>query len=227
MSAAYTQILIHAVNAPLFLDAIPDATAWTGLPREIITVQSLIYASLAMLGKQWVSQYLRNRGGSAADKSRDRQRQLDRLERWHFQLVIESLPLMLQLGLLLLGCALSLYLWTISHTVAGVAMAVTLFGVASCLFFHVRGNALLQLSLSNPSFPRDSDSPLAPPRRPRPSRFTVGRRPPLFHEEIPAIPPPFSRCIPGRLEHIWLRHKCGAGDREHTAGDCDFSHPNF
>ena len=138
------QILIHAVNASLFPDTIPDTTAWAGPPRKIVTVQSLLYASLAtslfaaffaMLGKQWVNRYLRNRGGSATDKSRDRQRKLDGLERWHFQLVIETLPVMLQLGLLLLGCALSLYLWTISRTVAGVAIAVTTVGIASYLFF--------------------------------------------------------------------------------------------
>ena len=132
------------MNASLFPDAIPEAAAWAGPPHGIVTVQSLLYASLAsslfaaflaMLGKKWMNRYLRNRGGSAADKSRDRQLKLDGLERWHFQLVIESLHVMLQLGLLLLGCALSLYLRTISRTVAGVAISVTTFGVASYLFF--------------------------------------------------------------------------------------------
>ena len=144
MTAAYMQILIHAMNASLFPDAVPDAATWTGPPPEIVTVQSLLYASLttslfaaflAMLGKQWVNRYLRNRGGSAADKSRDRQRKLDGLDRWHFHLVIESLPVMLQLALLLLGCALSLYLWTISRTVAGVTIAVTILGVGSYICF--------------------------------------------------------------------------------------------
>ena len=146
MTAAYMQILIHTMNTSLFPDAIQDATTWAGPPPEIVTVQSLLYASLAaslfaaffaMLGKQWVNRYLRNRGGSAADKSRDRQRKLDGLERWRFQLVIESLPVMLQLALLLLGCALSLYLWTISRAVAGVVITITLFGAASYLFFTV------------------------------------------------------------------------------------------
>jgi len=47
----------------------------------------------------------KQRGGSVADKfkSRDRQRKLDGLEKWHFRLVTESLPVMLQLALLLLG----------------------------------------------------------------------------------------------------------------------------
>jgi len=140
MTAAYMQIMIHTMNGSLFPDADPGSVAWTGPPPEIVTVQSLLYASLAtslfaaflaMLGKQWVNRYLRNRGGSAADKSRDRQRKLDGLENWHFYLAIESLPVMLQFALLLLGCALSLYLWTINRTVAGVAVTVTLFGFTS------------------------------------------------------------------------------------------------
>ena len=61
MTAAYMQILINAVNSSLFPDADPGAIAWTGPPPEIVTVQSLLYASLttalfaaflAMLGKQ-------------------------------------------------------------------------------------------------------------------------------------------------------------------------------
>jgi len=143
MTAAYMRILIHTMNNSLFPDADPGSTTWTGPPREITIVQSLLYASLttslfaaflAMLGKQWVNRYLRNRGGSAADKSRDRQQKLDGFEKWHFRLTIESLPVMLQLALLLLGCALSRYLWTISRTVAGVIAAVTIFGITLYIF---------------------------------------------------------------------------------------------
>jgi len=144
MTAAYMQILIHTMNNSLFPDANPGATTWTGPLPEVITAQSLLYASLAtslfaafiaMLGKQWVNRYLRNDGGSAADKSRDRQRKLDGFEKWRFRLVIESLPAMLQLALLLLGCALSRYLWATSRTVAGVVIAFTLIGVTSYVVF--------------------------------------------------------------------------------------------
>ena len=131
------KVLIHAANDSLYTDADPDSVTWTGPPPEIVTTQSLLYASLAtslfaaflaMLGKQWVTWYLRNRGGSAADKSRDRQRKLDGLESWYFHIVIESLPVMLQLALLLLSCALSRHLWSINRTVAGVAVTATLLG---------------------------------------------------------------------------------------------------
>ena len=143
MTAAYMQLLIHTMNNSLFPNADPDSITWTGPPPGVVSVQTLLYASLAtslftafiaMLGKQWINRYLRNRGGSAVDKSRNRQRKLDGLEKWHFQLVIESLPVMLQLALLLLGFALSRYLWTISRTIAGVILAATLFGVTAYVF---------------------------------------------------------------------------------------------
>ncbi|KAF9643511.1 hypothetical protein BDM02DRAFT_3104311, partial [Thelephora ganbajun] len=143
LTAAYLRILIHTMNNSLFPDEDPSSITWTGPPADIVTVQSLLYASLAtslfaaflgMLGKQWVSRYLRNHGGSAVDKSRDRQQKLDGLKEWRFYLAIESLPVVLQLALLLLACALSLYLWTISRTVAGVIIAITLFGVTLYVF---------------------------------------------------------------------------------------------
>ena len=144
MTAAYMRILIHAVNSSLYPDVDPDPAKWSGPPPGIVTIQSLLYASLAtslfaaflaMLGKQWISWYLRNRGGSAVDKSRERQWKLDGLEDWYFHLVIGSLSVMLQLALFLLGCALSKYLWTISRTVAVVAIATTLLGAVAYLCF--------------------------------------------------------------------------------------------
>jgi len=80
-----------------------------------------------MLGKQRDNRYIRNRG---AEKSRDRQHKLDGMKRWYFHVVTEFLPAMLQIALVLLGCALSQYLWTINRMVAGVIVAVTLFGFA-------------------------------------------------------------------------------------------------
>ena len=148
MTAAYMKILIHTMNNSLFPDADPSSFAWTGPPPEIVTVQSILYASLAtslfaaflaMLGKQWINRYIRSHGGSPADKSRDRQQKLDGLEKWKFYLAIESLPVILQLALLLLGSALSLYLWNISRTVAWVILIFTSFGMVSYIFFTLAG----------------------------------------------------------------------------------------
>ncbi|KAF9645111.1 hypothetical protein BDM02DRAFT_703128 [Thelephora ganbajun] len=52
---------------------------------------------------------------------------------------MESLPLMLQVALLLLGCALSRYLWEIDTTVASVVIGVTSLGVLFCFFIAFAG----------------------------------------------------------------------------------------
>ena len=233
MTAAYMQILIHAVNGSLFPGADPGAIAWTGPPPEIITVQSLLYASLAtslfaaflaMLGKQWVNRYLRNRGGSAAEKSRDRQQKLDGLQKWHFHIAIESLPVMLQLALLLLGCALSQYLWTISRTVAGVTIAVTVLGVTLCLL-HPRSNIILRLPLPDTSF--DSH-----PNRPKiPSGYSFAA---ITHHILPLNQKPWtdSRVSSSRdlqcVEEPPLRFRHRRGSRANTTRCyCDATNPGL
>ena len=128
-----------------------------------------------MLGKQWVNRYLRRHGGSAAEKSRDRQRKLDGFNKWNFRLVIESFPVMLQLALLLLGCALSLYLWTTSRTVARVILAFTLSGVILYIFFTLAASLYYDCPYQTPTsiltriiirHLMQSDTPLARSLRP-------------------------------------------------------------
>ena len=77
--------------------------------------------------------------GSAVERSQNRQRKLDGIVAWYFDHVMESLPLMLQAALLLLGCALARYLWEISVTVASVIVGVTSLGLVFYLFFIVAG----------------------------------------------------------------------------------------
>ena len=77
--------------------------------------------------------------GSAIERSQNRQRKLDGIIRWYFDSVMESLPLMLQVALLLLGCALSRYLWKISSTIASVVLGVTSFGLLFYLFILIAG----------------------------------------------------------------------------------------
>ena len=63
---------------------------------------SLLAAFVAMLGKQWLNRYLRRAGGSMIERCGDRQRKCDGLQIWLFRLFVESLPVMLQIALLLL-----------------------------------------------------------------------------------------------------------------------------
>ena len=122
---------------------------WTGPPRRIVEVQAILFASLAaslfsaflaMLGKQWLNRYTSvDMRGSAIERSQNRQRKFDGIVNWYFDHVMGSLPLMLQVALLLLGCALSRYLWEIDTTVASVVLGVTSFGVLFYLFIVVAG----------------------------------------------------------------------------------------
>ncbi|KAF9644089.1 hypothetical protein BDM02DRAFT_1228532 [Thelephora ganbajun] len=93
-----------------------------------------------MLGKQWMNRYASiDMRGSAIERSQNCQRKLDGIVGWYFDHVMESLPLMLQIALLLLGCGLSRYLWEIDTTVASVVLGATSFGVLLYLFIVFAG----------------------------------------------------------------------------------------
>ena len=59
----------------------------------------------------------------------DRQLKFNGLEKWPFRIFIESLPVMLQIALLLLACALSRYMWSINSSVASVIISFTILGI--------------------------------------------------------------------------------------------------
>jgi len=78
--------------------------------------------------------------GNAIERSQNRQRKLNGIITWYFDHVMEALPLMLQAALLLLGGALSRYLWEIDTIVASVALGVTSLGIAFFLFIVLAGS---------------------------------------------------------------------------------------
>jgi hypothetical protein len=86
-------------------------------------------AFIAMLGKQWLNRYLRHAGGSVIERSGDRQRKCDGLQKWPFHLFVESLPVMLQVALLLLACGLCRYMESVNTTVAYILFTLTGLGV--------------------------------------------------------------------------------------------------
>jgi len=112
---------------------------WTGAPHTIIQVQAMLYASLATSGfsaffavlcKRQLNRYASTAmRRNAVGHDQDRQREPDGIFTWNFYQVMESLPVILQLSFLLLGCALSRYLWEIYVIVARIVLGVTVFGV--------------------------------------------------------------------------------------------------
>ena len=109
---------------------------------------ALFSAFLAVLGKQWLNRYA---VGSVADRSHHRQRKLDGMAVWYFSVFMQSLPFMLQVALLLLGCALSLHLWELQPTVSRVVIGVTSLGVVLYLFIVVAGTLYTSCPYQTPA----------------------------------------------------------------------------
>ena len=112
---------------------------------------SLFSAFLAMLGKQWLNRYMStNMRGTAIERSQNRQQKLNGIITWYFHYVMESLPLMLQGALFLLGCALSRYLWEINTTVASVILGVTSLGILFYLVITIAGSVFASCPYQTP-----------------------------------------------------------------------------
>jgi hypothetical protein len=110
---------------------------WNGPDGTIVHVQTILYSSLsasllaalvAMLGKQWLNRYASVELGSIIERGRSRKHKMDGIITWKFDLVMECPPLMLQTALLLLGYALSNYLYVTNKVVASVVIGFTAFG---------------------------------------------------------------------------------------------------
>ncbi|KAJ6489408.1 hypothetical protein DFH09DRAFT_921435, partial [Mycena vulgaris] len=111
----------------------------TGPATIIVVAQSLLYFSLmstllaallAVLGKQWLLHYDSvGKKGTLEERGLERHRKFTGLKNWKFDLVMQVFPLLLQLGLLLFATALSIYLWTINHVIAGLVLCLTSLGV--------------------------------------------------------------------------------------------------
>ena len=139
MNHALLKILASVAlgNVPTGADAV--FPQWSGPDSAIVRVQAILYSSLAasllaafiaMLGKQWLNRYAQmEMRASVIDRSRHRQCKMNGMVTWRFDLVMECLPLMLQIALLLLGYALSDYLFFINKVIAGVLIGFTTFGL--------------------------------------------------------------------------------------------------
>ena len=69
----------------------------------------------------------------------DRQRKCDGLQKWPLHFFVESLPMMLQLALLLLACGLCRHMWSINTPVACTLISLTGLGVLFYLTIVIAG----------------------------------------------------------------------------------------
>ena len=144
MNNRLLEMLLNATTGTLPASSAASVPRWPGPDPVIVQVQCIFYATLsatllasflAMLGKQWLNRYRQSEThGSAVDRSRVRERKLDGIETWRFHIVMEALPLILQCALVLLGFALSRYLWEVSRSASSVVIGFTSFGFLFYLF---------------------------------------------------------------------------------------------
>jgi len=99
---------------------------------------------------EWLNRYLRNSGGSTIERCGDRQRKCDGLKKWPFHFFVESLPVMLQVALLLLACGLCKHMGSINASVAGVLITLTAFGVLFYLGIVVVGTSSYECPFQTP-----------------------------------------------------------------------------
>ena len=150
-TASLLRVLLYKIDNTTFGGNIPALPQWTGPSHTMVQVQAILFSSLAislfsaflaMLGKQWLNRYdSTDMRGSAIERCHNRQQKLGGIVAWYFEHVMELLPLMLQIALLLLGCALSRYLWEINITIASVVIGVTSFGALFYILIIIAGTA--------------------------------------------------------------------------------------
>ncbi|KAJ7769367.1 hypothetical protein B0H16DRAFT_254857 [Mycena metata] len=137
--------------------ALPDAS------KIIVIVQCLLYASLfttllaallAVLGKQWLMYYqAAGSRGTIEQRGLERQRKLDGLVKWKFEAVLQAFPLLLQLALLLFASSISLYLWTVQHSVAVLVTFLTALGLSSYIVLLVSATIFSDCPFQTPLGP--------------------------------------------------------------------------
>ncbi|KAK6985063.1 hypothetical protein R3P38DRAFT_2661870 [Favolaschia claudopus] len=133
--------LFSAVASAFIIQIQPE---FESTPHSLTVVaQSLLYISLgstllaallAVLGKQWLMYYsAAGERGTIEARGLERQRKLDGLQKWKFELIMQAFPLLLQFGLFLFAAALSVYLWRIHNILAGIVLGITAAGTVTYL----------------------------------------------------------------------------------------------
>ncbi|KAJ7106003.1 hypothetical protein C8R44DRAFT_715294 [Mycena epipterygia] len=122
--------LFSAVTSVFIIQIQPEIQS--GTSTIVLVTLCLLYFSLGMtllaslltvLGKQWVLHYsAAGEKGTIEARGLERQRKLDGLHKWKFDIVMQAFPLLLQVVLLLFSTALSIYLWKIHRALALIVL---------------------------------------------------------------------------------------------------------
>lgn len=135
--------LIQITANPNSVYDISNLSSSEGYPLLTVCMQTFAYTSLvfsvlaasgAVLGKQWLNSYKAARGrGSLEERCIQRQMKLDGLEQFHLRSLLQAFLVFLQIALLLFSISLCIKTWTQQVTIS----AFTIFGTASGIVFYL------------------------------------------------------------------------------------------
>ena len=137
---------------PAFTSTSTDVATPT-ISSSTVTLNSLWFASLilslsdalvAIMVKQWLSEYRSGLSGTSQDIARLRQYRLNNLAKWHVAAIVGALPVVLQLSLVLFFVGLLVLLRDLHPTVAKVAT-----GLVAITFIIMGGTILLPVLWSD------------------------------------------------------------------------------
>ncbi|KAF9646017.1 hypothetical protein BDM02DRAFT_3076221, partial [Thelephora ganbajun] len=128
-------LLLRILQQNTSFDGTDPLAPVSNIPTSVVRAQAILFASLsitlivafiAMLAKQWILYYARaSTWGNIVDRGKERQAKFVGLQKWGLYLIMESLPIMLQVAFLLFGAALVVYLWDLDISAADVVLVVT------------------------------------------------------------------------------------------------------
>lgn len=133
ITQALLQSIVISLNSSASPLLVPVVPTWAGPNAMTIWIQSLLYVSLAcslfaalaaVLGKQWLS-YYRSVGerGDITTRAMERHRKFVGLETWHLRIVLEMIPILLQLSLILFCLSICAYVWS-QQRIVGVVVII-------------------------------------------------------------------------------------------------------
>lgn len=103
------------------MDTGPPAERWAVI-LNVLWFSSLIFslsaASLGILVKQWLNEYIDGLSGSSPQIARLRQYRLNNLQKWRVGTIVALLPILLQIALLLFFAGLLVLLYHLNNVVA-------------------------------------------------------------------------------------------------------------
>ena len=131
VNSTYPSRLLDDVQSPF---SAPASAIWINTLWFASLVCSLAAASIALIVKQWLREAMMGlwRTGTSRETARLRQRRLNGLVKWRVGSIVATLPILLQLALILFLIGMVVMLWSLHSVVATVTSSLV--GVLFAVF---------------------------------------------------------------------------------------------